>query len=89
MLVRARLYIGAVLETEELHRRAYNAAFQIISQMHQKNIEGSVVSMVCDGGERYANTYFNQKWLKDNGFSEAMKDYEQKLKSFYQTGILI
>ena len=30
---------------------------------------GSVVTVICDGGERYAQTYFNEDWLAANDFA--------------------
>ena len=29
---------------------------------------GSVVAILCDGGERYADTYYDQAWLSTQGF---------------------
>jgi cysteine synthase A len=26
------------------------------------------VAILCDGGERYADTYYDQKWLKAQGY---------------------
>ena len=32
---------------------------------------GSVVTLLCDGGERYAHTYYNDGWLTDHGLDIA------------------
>ncbi|WP_442963366.1 PLP-dependent cysteine synthase family protein [Pseudomonas sp.] len=32
---------------------------------------GSVVAILCDGGERYATTYYDQSWLHSQGFALA------------------
>jgi len=32
---------------------------------------GSVVAILCDGGERYATTYYEQSWLDSQGFALA------------------
>lgn len=29
---------------------------------------GSIVAILCDGGERYADTYYDQAWLKAQGY---------------------
>ena len=29
---------------------------------------GSMVAILCDGGERYATTYYDPKWLKAQGY---------------------
>lgn len=62
------------------------AAFQIISELNSQNQEASVVSMICDGGERYLDTYYSDKWLDENGFN--IQPYFEQLEEFYKTGIL-
>jgi len=60
------------------------AAFEIIAELKAAGKTGSVVSMLCDGGERYLDTYYNQSWLDDQGFD--LEPYRRQLKNFYQTG---
>lgn len=60
------------------------AAFQLMAQMQQQGQQGSVVSLICDGGERYQHTYYNDKWLHDNGYD--MTGYCNRLDSFYHSG---
>lgn len=43
------------------------ACFQLMQQMHTAGKTGSVVTLLCDRGERYSNTYYNDDWLKQNG----------------------
>jgi cysteine synthase A len=38
-------------------------------QMVQKGESGSIVAILCDGGERYANTYYDEDWLQSQGFA--------------------
>lgn len=33
--------------------------------------EGSLVSLICDGGERYAETYFSDSWIESQGLDIA------------------
>ncbi|MFC3374305.1 hypothetical protein [Glutamicibacter protophormiae] len=47
------------------------AAFQIIAGMLQRGERGSIVTLICDSGERYANTYYNDDWLADQGLDLA------------------
>ena len=35
-------------------------------QMRQEGISGSIVTLICDSGERYSDTYFNEQWLTAN-----------------------
>jgi len=62
------------------------AAFQIISELNAQDQEASVVSMICDGGERYLDTYYSDSWLDENGFD--IQPYIRQLEKFYQTGVL-
>ena len=39
------------------------AAFQLIMEMRRNGEVGSVVSIICDAGERYLQTYYNDQWL--------------------------
>jgi len=62
------------------------AAFQIMSELNSQNQEASVVSMICDVGERYLDTYYNDRWLEDNGFDIA--PYRKQLEKFYENGVM-
>jgi cysteine synthase A len=62
------------------------AAFKIISELNSRGQEASLVSMICDAGERYLNTYYNDRWLQQSGFDIA--PYYRQLEKFYDTGIL-
>jgi cysteine synthase A len=37
-------------------------------QMMQAGESGSIVAILCDGGERYATTYYGPAWLKAQGY---------------------
>jgi cysteine synthase A len=43
------------------------AALACAQQMHVRGQRGSVVTLLCDGGERYRQSYFSDTWLRDNG----------------------
>lgn len=60
------------------------AALQIIAELNKKGEEASVVSMICDSGERYCDTYYNEQWLKANGFD--IKPYVSQLERFFDSG---
>ncbi|WP_326599560.1 PLP-dependent cysteine synthase family protein [Rhodococcus sp. PD04] len=42
-------------------------AFGLIAEMLEEGREGSVVTLLCDGGERYADTYFSDEWVAAEG----------------------
>tara|TARA_B100000678_G_scaffold289655_1_gene300703 strand:+ start:159 stop:1256 length:1098 start_codon:yes stop_codon:yes gene_type:complete len=40
---------------------------QLIEEMAAAGQKGSVVTLLCDGGERYSCTYYDDTWLADRG----------------------
>ena len=61
------------------------ASFLLMAAMHHKGQSGSVVSLLCDSGERYQQTYYNDRWLAENGYD--LTKYRNKLDSFYHSGL--
>ncbi|MFD6350661.1 PLP-dependent cysteine synthase family protein [Nocardia tengchongensis] len=59
-------------------------AFALIAEMIAENRTGSVVTLLCDGGDRYAGTYFNDEWVADQGLSLA--EPTATLTEFIATG---
>ena len=43
----------------------------LAAELHAAGEQGSIVSLLCDGGERYAHTYFDDDWLADQGIDLA------------------
>ena len=41
-------------------------AFGLLAGMVAAGVSGSVVTLICDSGERYADTYYDQHWLAAN-----------------------
>ena len=39
--------------------------------MKRRGEEGSLVTLICDSGDRYADTYFNAQWLACNNLDIA------------------
>jgi len=60
------------------------AALQVIRDMLEEGLSGSVVTMLCDPGERYRDTYYDDDWLADNGFHIA--PYKAQIDRFLDTG---
>ncbi|MFA5487719.1 MAG: PLP-dependent cysteine synthase family protein [Candidimonas sp.] len=40
------------------------AALRLAREMHETGEQGSIVTVLCDGGERYARTYYDDAWLQ-------------------------
>lgn len=62
----------------------FYAALQIACELSAQGRRCSVVSMICDSGIRYLDTYYNDEWLGTNGFDLA--PYRQQLTRFQETG---
>lgn len=61
------------------------AAFQLIAQMVAAGERGSVVTLICDSGERYADTYYDDGWVAEQGFDLA--PHTKVLEEFLATGV--
>jgi cysteine synthase A len=60
------------------------AAFQIMAELNAQGHKGSVVSMLCDPGDRYVDTYYNSDWLEKKKFD--LMPYQKQLTGFYEKG---
>ena len=59
-------------------------ALRLVASMRSSGTAGSVVTLLCDGGERYAHTYYDDGWLATQGIDIA--PYTATLEKFYDTG---
>jgi cysteine synthase A len=59
------------------------AICQLASQMLQAGETGSLVTLICDSGERYRQTYYEPQWLTARGIDPA--PYAAELNSFLET----
>lgn len=41
-------------------------ALQLAIQMREKGEQGSIVTLLCDSGERYLDTYYNTSWVQQH-----------------------
>jgi cysteine synthase A len=46
-------------------------ALHLAVRMQERREQGSIVGILCDGGERYAHSYYNADWLTNRGFDLA------------------
>ena len=44
------------------------AALELMMEMKTAGQSGSVVTLICDSGERYLDTYYNDDWVAEKGF---------------------
>ena len=59
-------------------------ALRLVAQMRAAGSRGSVVTLLCDAGDRYAHTYYDDGWLGAAGLDIA--PYTQTLHHFTATG---
>lgn len=59
-------------------------AFEVISEMIAAGVQGSVVTLLCDGGERYGHTYYDDGWVAANDLE--LEPYHRVLADFFETG---
>jgi cysteine synthase A len=60
------------------------ASLQLIGEMRAAGESGSVVTLLCDGGERYGNTYYSDSWLTTNELD--LEPYHRILADFFESG---
>jgi cysteine synthase A len=46
-------------------------AFGLLAEMVAQKRSGSVVTLLADSGDRYADTYFNEEWLIQSGLNDS------------------
>ena len=56
----------------------------IASQMMKAGREGSLVTLICDSGDRYAGTYYNDDWLAEQGIDTG--PWRKKIEHFLDHG---
>jgi cysteine synthase A len=59
-------------------------AFHLLAEMRAAGQTGSVVTLLCDGGERYADTYYSDAWVAEQGLDLA--PYLDQVEKFLATG---
>ncbi|QSB14932.1 PLP-dependent cysteine synthase family protein [Natronosporangium hydrolyticum] len=59
-------------------------AFAVIAQLRQQGQTGSVVTLLCDSGERYTHTYFADDWVRDHHLD--LTPYLDTIDRFLVTG---
>ncbi len=57
---------------------------RIMAEMAAAGKNGSIVTLLCDAGERYLNTYYDDAWLAAQGLD--IEPYVTQLDRFFDTG---
>lgn len=56
------------------------------ARMIEHGKTGSLVTLICDSGDRYANTYYSDEWLAANGLDPS--PFEPAIEAFLASGKL-
>ena len=59
--------------------------WQLIAGMIAEGQRGSVVTLMCDAGDRYAGNYYNPEWLAPTAW--IPEPHEAMLRGFFETGV--
>jgi cysteine synthase A len=62
-------------------------ALALAGRMRREGRSGSIVTLICDGGERYRNTYYDDAWLRGAGFDLA--PYLSALEAFLHDDLAV
>lgn len=60
------------------------SAWKIVSEMVATEQRGSVVTLLCDPGDRYLDKYYSDGWLRDQGLD--IEPYAREIEVFLATG---
>lgn len=58
-------------------------AFGLLAEMVARGDSGSVVALICDSGDRYADTYYDPAWLAahdlaPDGYRDVLREFERR-----------
>jgi cysteine synthase len=56
----------------------------LVAEMLSRGERGSIVTLICDGGDRYTGTYYSDAWVADQGLELA--SYTEALETFLECG---
>ena len=59
-------------------------AFRVVAEMRARGQQGSVVTLICDSGDRYAGSYYSDAWVGEQGLELA--PYIRALETFLDGG---
>jgi cysteine synthase A len=59
-------------------------ALQLAAEMKAAGRHGAIVTLICDSGQRYERSYYNDAWLDENGFH--IGPWAEKIRTFMTGG---
>ena len=84
--------IAAILFLEKLLGRKcggstgtnFYGVLTLMRDLVKKNRGGSIVTLICDDGNRYLHSYYNPQWCENNGID--ITPYMAQIETFWSTG---
>jgi cysteine synthase len=61
------------------------ASLALAAEMKDERISGSIATLMCDSGDRYDATYYNDDWLSDCALD--IEPHLRTLRAFLRTGV--
>ncbi|MFY7563385.1 PLP-dependent cysteine synthase family protein [Streptomyces sp. WI04-05B] len=61
------------------------SALKIVAEMVAQDEQGSVVTLLCDHGDRYLDKYYSDAWLEEQSLN--IEPYGAKIEGFLKTGL--
>ncbi|MCF7553352.1 PLP-dependent cysteine synthase family protein [Pseudonocardia sp. WMMC193] len=59
--------------------------YTLVARMRAEGVRGSVVTLLCDGGERYRHSYYDDGWVAAQGLDLA--PHTERIERFYADGV--
>ncbi len=60
------------------------ACAQLVGEMMQTSLQASIVTLLCDSGDRYRSTLFDDRWLVAQGVD--IEPHRDRLRRFFEDG---
>lgn len=60
------------------------SAFKLVAEMVDQGRTGSIITLLCDPGDRYLDKYYSDNWLAEQGLDIA--PYTATIRRFLATG---
>ena len=60
------------------------AMLRLASELKENGLQGSILSLLCDSGDRYQNTFYNKNWISSHigDVEDSFKDMSNSIKTF-------
>lgn len=64
----------------------FMACLVLAAKMQAAGDKGSIATLICDSGERYLDTYYDENWLINQGMQQACLLHYQTIEAYLESG---